>query len=429
MENEIVEKKTRSLRSLVAIFAGGNVISMLLRMVGGVLTARFVLPGELGLFNGIGLVLGYLPFLQLGILNGLGRELPYNIGMGQRDKAEEIAAAAQAWSLIVGGGTAFCLLLIAGWQGLNSEWELAAGWATFSVGAFFLFYAQNYLQVTYRTSGDFARLAFVNVMSSLTGLVLVSLVWLYGFYGLCLKTIGVSLISFLLLWRWRPISIGPQWNKKHIHQLFKVGLPIFGVGQLYAWWLVLNSTLVLHYMGAEGLGLFQISILTLTTIEMLPKSLGQISYPKMVSDFGKNNSLSRLIKMIILPITWLIAVMVPIVFIGWWLLPHFIEIVLPNYIAGVSAAQWSLVAGFLISFSPMNNIFNVVKQQRTYGIAIVIGIFSYLLGLCLLFLSSGPYLEAFPQALIAGRAAFLTTSYVFLFRLKKNGHPNFEPQS
>ena len=83
--------------------AGGNVISLLLRMVGGILQAKCVLPAVLGLYNSINLVLGYAPFLQLGILNGINRELPYYVGKGDRQRVNELAAAAQAWALAVGG--------------------------------------------------------------------------------------------------------------------------------------------------------------------------------------------------------------------------------------------------------------------------------------------------------------------------------------
>jgi hypothetical protein len=86
MTGDRIKNGGYSLCSLVAIFGGGNFLSMFLRIAGGVLTARFVLPSELGLFNGIGLVLGYLPFLQLGVLKDLGRELPYYIGKGQKTK-------------------------------------------------------------------------------------------------------------------------------------------------------------------------------------------------------------------------------------------------------------------------------------------------------------------------------------------------------
>ena len=69
---------------LVGSLAGGNIVNFCLRLIGGVLQARFVSPSVLGLFNGIGLVLGYVPFLQLGILNGLNRVISLHIKLKKR---------------------------------------------------------------------------------------------------------------------------------------------------------------------------------------------------------------------------------------------------------------------------------------------------------------------------------------------------------
>src|SRR5271157_3785644 len=134
------ETKKPSILFLVSSLVGGNFVSMLLRMVGGVLQAKCVLPAVLGMYNSIGLVLGYAPFLQLGILNGINRELPYFIGKGDRQRVNELAAAAQAWALAVGGIVGIALSGVGCWQLVHAEWELAAGWFTNAVLAVLLFY-------------------------------------------------------------------------------------------------------------------------------------------------------------------------------------------------------------------------------------------------------------------------------------------------
>ncbi|MBL0225446.1 MAG: hypothetical protein IPQ16_07675 [Geobacteraceae bacterium] len=133
------ESKLPSLRKLTAVFAGGNFLSMIIRLSGGFLTARLSDPAVLGLFNGIGLVIGYVPFLQLGVLNGLNRELPYYIGSGDKEHAHALAATAQAWALIVGSVTTAGLLIYSIWHLASGSMDLAAGWFTNAVGAFLFF--------------------------------------------------------------------------------------------------------------------------------------------------------------------------------------------------------------------------------------------------------------------------------------------------
>jgi O-antigen/teichoic acid export membrane protein len=271
----VKEKKTTdiSIKSLTAVFAGGNFLGMALRVLAGFLAARFVEPAVLGLFNGIGLVLGYAPFLQMGILNGLNRELPYYIGRGERERAESLTASAQVWAKSVGCIVGFTLLIVACYHAVFSRWELAAGWATYAFGAWALFYGQFYLQTTYRTHGDFAKLALINVAQNALSLILVVSIWLFGFYGLCLRSLIVAIVAQWLLWHWRPLKVNARWNKDNIIHLFKIGAPIFIVGQVYAWWIVLDSTLVLKYVGTKGLGLYQLAIMLGQALELFPNAL------------------------------------------------------------------------------------------------------------------------------------------------------------
>ena len=182
-----------SFRYLVGALAGGNLVSSILRMAGGLLQARFTAPDMLGLFNGIGLIQGYTRFLQLGILNGLNRELPYYYGKGDHQRVQALAAVALAWALVLGTTVALALCGIAGWYLVHGDGWMAAAWLANAVVAFQFFYGSMYLQSTYRTAHDFARLSLVNVIQHVLALALVVLVAFMNFYGLCLRMILVAL--------------------------------------------------------------------------------------------------------------------------------------------------------------------------------------------------------------------------------------------
>jgi O-antigen/teichoic acid export membrane protein len=391
-------------------------VAMALRMASGVLTARVILPSVLGLFNGMGLVLGYAPFFQLGILNGLNRELPYFVGKGDQGRVRDLAAAAQAWAIAVGCAVAAALLAVSCWYALGGKWSLAAGWAATALGAWFLFYSQNYLQTTYRTRGDFARLAFVNVTTSSVTLALVATVWLFGFYGLCLRAAAVGLVELGLLWHWRPVRVRPMWNGASILHLLKVGAPIFGVGQLYAWWTVLDSTMVLRFEGVKGLGLYSLALMSGSALQLLPDSVSQILYPQMAEEYGRGGKLPRLLKIPVRPISFLLLGMIPLAVLGWIAAAPLVAWILPNYSAGVPAARWAMVAPVIVSFSPALMAFNVVRRQDLYALAMVAGIASYL-GSVLGLRALGGGLESFPKAMAFGRLVFIGLCYLMLYRL------------
>jgi O-antigen/teichoic acid export membrane protein len=410
----------RSVVFLAGSLAGGNIIAMALRMVGGVLLGRFISPAALGLFNGIGLVLGYAPVLQAGILNGLNRELPYFVGAGDRQKVKELAAAAQAWALLIAGVVALSLLGIAAWDYAHGQPERAAAWAANSIMAFFLFYGTYYLQNTFRSAHNFARLAVANVVESTFALLLLVAVAFLGFYGLCIRSVLVGTAGFLLLYYWRPIRVGPRWNFSHLKHLLVIGAPIFAVGQIYTLWGgVINSTLVLRLSGTEGMGLYAMVALAWASLDLIPQAVAQVIYPRMAEEYGRSSELTRLVEIARKPMLLTFAALIPLVAIAWVAVGPLMRILIPNFADAVPAMRWALLIPLASSFQPLNSLFNVIRRQDLYMAAIAFGMAVYG-GSLLLFAKNGPVsLTAFPQALLIGRAAYLLLSYYFIGRVKK----------
>ena len=403
---------------LIGALAGGNVVATSIKMVSGILTARLVEPAVLGLFNGIGLVMGYVPFFQLGISNGLNRELPYHIGKNDTERARELAAAAQSWMIIIGIITAVALLVLTGLKLIRGELWSAAGWGTHVILVFLYFYGTCYLQTTYRTSHDFAKLALINVIQAIVALLLLVLVWMMSFYGLCLRGILSIVITTTLLYWWRPLRVGPLWNLRHLKHLFIVGAPIFAVGQIYAWWTVINQTLVLYYTGTHGMGLYTMVTMTTSTIALLPQAMVEVTYPRMAERYGAGGNIDDMFRMALKPMLLCALGMIPLVAAAWWLVEPLVRIVVPKYVEAVPAMKWSLIQPIVMCFAPLNNIFNVMGKQGLFFIAILIGMCSYGGSLLWLF-SHGLYLAAFPQAMLIGYTALVVICYIFLFNMKK----------
>jgi O-antigen/teichoic acid export membrane protein len=400
----------RTVFALVTALVGGNIVATVVKMICGVVTARYVEPALMGLFTGIALVQGYIPFLQLGILNGLNRELPYYVGKGDQQRVRDLAAAAQAWALMLGGGVAFILLGVAVWQGVCGRWMQSAGWVTNAVTAFFLFYGTYYLQITFRTRGDFARLALINVLQSVASLALVVLVWWLAFYGLCLRALIVVFVQLALLWHWRPVKVSPRLQKEPFIHLLKIGAPIFAVGQVYAYWGTLDATLLLVHCGTRSLGLYSLAAMASTTVLMLPLALSQVLYPQMAEQYGKTHDIRVIVKSSLRPMAFSFLVMSGLTAVGWFLAPPVVRLLVPKYTDGIAAVQWSLLTAPVMCLQPINNVFNVVKRQDLFAVAIGLGMASYY-GSLMWLIRGGPELIAFPQAMLVGKCVFIVASY------------------
>lgn len=408
-----MKEKPPSLVRVSAIFAGGNLVATVLRLLAGILTSRAVDPSILGLFNGIGLVRGYAPFLQAGVSNGLNRELPYFVGKGDRKQAEALAATAQAWVFLVSSGAVLILFGVAGWNVVHGRYELALGWALFIFPVIGVLFGDFYLRVLYATHGQFPRLSFITVLVAGASVVTVALVWWLGFTGLCLRVALIAVLMLGLLWHWCPLRIRPRWRWQDLRLLFATGIPIFAVGQLAAWWSVLDSTLVLAYAGTQGLGLYALANMAGPTVALLPQAMSNVVYPRMSEEYGKTERVGPLVRMVAMPTLLTTAVTGVVVVVGWVLTPPVVRFILPKYVEGIPAAQWSIVAISALALSPVNNIFNVVKKQGRYGLAILTGMGIYFITLKWL-IRDGVSLEAFPQAMAAGRFAFVVVCYVLI---------------
>ena len=401
---------TISIKRLLAVFAGGNLFCLILRLVGGLLVARVTRPEVLGLFNGLSLVLGYIPFLQLGVINGLNRELPYYIGLGDKQKADALAACAQAWALLVGSAVGVVLLLVAIFQFFTGRNELAFGWLTQAWMAFQVIFTQFYLLVIFRTGGSFHRLTTSNVIQAVSSFLLIGVVWLYGFYGLCIRAVLVTLVALYTLWKWRPLKVKTAWDTESFKHLLKIGAPIICAGQIYAWWIVLDSTLVLRCKGVHGLGIYAVAIMTTSVIELIPTSLSQICYPRMADEYGRTGSLRAVTQIIKKPMLYLGLAYIPLAFTGWFIAPLAISILLPKYAESIRAVQWSCIASALLVLLPINLVFLVIKRIHYYLVATIIGIGAYALAVLVLYKHNHD-LTVFPKSLIIGRILFFIVCF------------------
>ncbi len=374
----------------------------------------------LGLFGFLNMVGEYASMSQLGVFNGLNRELPYYSGKGDRRRVNELAAAAQAWAIVVSLLVALAMLPLAVWYGIQGDMWRAVGWLTNAIFAFMLFYSAqpiSYLQVTYRTGHDFARLAMVGVVQNAVGLALVVLVAFFNFYGMCLRMLLTFGVAAVLLHYMRPLRVGPKWNTVHLKHLLGVGLPIFGVGLLYYWWAtLLNKTLVWVYTGERGMGLYYNVITAATMLELLPQAVSQVVYPRMSEKYGRTGKLQGLLGMTAKPMALTALGMIPVIAVSWWLVEPAMRLVLPKYIEAVPAMRWGLLAPFISSFAPVTLVFNVVRRQDLYVVAILLGVAMYW-GCLLWLLRGGVTLMAFPQAMLMGQAVYMLSSYALVLYL------------
>ena len=97
----------------------------------------------------------------------------------------------------------------------------------------------------------------------------------------------------------------------------------------------------------------------------------------MAEHYGRTGQVGDLIRMSVKPTVLSVSGMVPLVVIGWLAVDPVIRWILPAYVDAVPAIRWSLLVPVALSFCPVCNIYNVVRRQDLYFLAIVLGIAAY----------------------------------------------------
>lgn len=353
---------TIALKSVGKVISG-NIATNLITMVTSILIARWVVPYDMGVWNTALLVTLYSPTLQLGVFNGLNRELPYLIGAGDKNSALRMAEAAYAWSWLLIGISILCGTLVAVWFWTKGQpvWCLTSIAVTVLVVCL---WPTLYFTTTYRTHAEFGRLAKNTVAVALAGFVLAMLVWRFHYDGLILRASLLSILGVAALYYRRPVPVKPQWGISQLVQLAKVGIPIWLVGQLGVFFMSLDRLMLVK--STQVLGYFTIAIQVGTFVRMIPGAFSIVLYPQMAHRYGESHCAMDIWRIarkgaLAASVLGLLAGAC-----GWFLLPIFVRLVLPKYTPGIRAAQWSGFLGLAMGLYLFDNVYNVIKRQDLY---------------------------------------------------------------
>jgi O-antigen/teichoic acid export membrane protein len=277
--------------------------------------------------------------------------------------------------------------------------------AAFGVGATVLLtWPSTYLNTTYRTHAEFARLAINTTVGAAVGLLLVVLVRFYGFNGLVIRAILLSGVSLAILYYRQPMSVKPRWNTKSMIQLVKVGFPIYMVGQLYAFFTTLDRLVLVRQ--TEALGYYTLAIQVGAAARILPGSFGSVVYPRMAHRYGETGRASDLWRMGLRTGAAATLVGAGIGALIWIVVPALVRGFLPRYAPGIPAAQWAGLLGMAMGFFAPAHIFNVIKRQDLYIAGWIVGAAAFLLVFSLLSKIGGfARATSSAQAMLAGTLA------------------------
>ncbi len=341
------------------------------QLISGVVIVHYVDPRDVGMWYSAALALTYAFFILAGVQNGLSRELPYYLGANNEGMARRLAATTLFYTLggcvlAVAAGIATIAVLV--WKHADTHLTYAAAAVTLLVA--FKFY-QNYLFVTFRSKNSFIDLAKVQMWQAAIMIgALLLLFWGYG--GLLLRFVIVAGLSLYLMHRARPMPVQPEWRNDAFVMLFKTGTPIFVTDYVFNCAATIDKMVLLRFGGVEQVGLYALAVSIFSAFQVLPQSIAHYAYPRMSHHYGRTNNPRMLWGLAWKTSLIVVASMLQVAFLGWWLLPFGVRWVFPKYVAGTHAGQIALLTAVAYGATQGANALSSLKAWShliTYQIA------------------------------------------------------------
>lgn len=357
-------------------------VSTALRFFGGIIQGRFIGPETLGYYTKFTILPGYLFFLHLGVFTSLARQYPYFIGKGEKETASCYAANALGWThlLCMIHTVIFSILCI--WTASHGDLYATLGWGTqimVSISSLYMFY----LGSTYRNSNEFVTWSKALVISSITSVLLLPLVALYHFAGVCARYAWPNFVSLIYAHLHRPLKIKPQFNQALLKKMIIFGAPLMVFAYISTnLWDALTRTYILRMVDEKALGIFAFSGMLCTGITVVATSISQVFHPRIAMLYGSSHkdmaiSFRYCTKCCIFGA----ALVLPFIGLTYWLIDPVINLFLPKYIECIPVTRYLCWLSLVPVIDLPKQLLIVAKKKKEFGISVVI---SFLLFVSLL---------------------------------------------
>ena len=384
-----------SFRSLAQVLGGRRNVSdvgwmmyaqlytQMATVVSGIVVARYVVPGEYGVWVAVNLFLPYLQWLQLGIPNGLGRQLPLLLGQEAFDFADKIIGTT-LWCALVTGVLGTCIAAVLIWKlGTANPLVYLMLIQIFTQG-----FASTLLVIA-RSFGRFRNAAIVLNISStamLLGVVLVYWFHLDGlFYRLCITQLAI-VIGYTYAVR---DKLNLRWDTKCVWLLVKDGFPIFLAGYVMSLGAVAGRSVVALRLPLVELGNYGFAAFVQSGFTSLNSGILDTLYPQMAHDFGRYGQPRRLLRYVWRHQIWIVLVALLPGAAVYILLPWFIKLAAPHYLAAIPVARILLVGTATMMFSiSWGNLLNAIGKAWAYVVFLAVNM-ALIWGLAMLLTQAG----------------------------------------
>ena len=369
-------------------FGGSLYFTKLVTIPCSVITARILGPLMMGTWNSFNLILYYGSFLQLGVFDGMTREIPYAKGRGELGKGRDYSEMGFTLSLIAASVGMIALLVGSIFLKDRVDPVVNLGIQVMAI-VFFFYHLYGFYEYLFRAEQNFVLISRVKMLYAL-GLAIFQVLGaaIYGIQGLLVGVLLANIMIVILLFLRQPVPL--KWPAfSTIGALMRSGMPMLLNGMATSVLATFDRIIILAFLGRKELGYYAIAHLAANLIDFIPATIYNVFLPRIMKKIGQTKDPHSLNNYWLEPLL-IISLILPICAgFAWLLAPVALMILLPQYLPGLQALK-ILVFGVLFGAVPIlsRNLFVALDKQRrvlgAYAVAIAMSV-----GLNYLFLKLG----------------------------------------
>lgn len=333
-------------------------------IVNGILLRRFLGPANMGIWSFLQVIQNYAKHAGLGVTTATARDVPYYLGKGDTEKANEIKNLVFTFtfftSLIAAAGIVIYALL------RRETYSQPIILGLIVVAAIVVLQRiYNLYVVLLRAYKEFIFAGKLNVVSSIVTLSMtVLLVWKFQLYGFFAGLILHYLIVLLFILKQKPYRFSLFFDWKKLRPLLNLGTAMLIADILRTVIVSIDRIMIAKFLGFTALGYYSVALMANNYLYALPNMLGIIFFPHFQEVFAKNDDprdLEKYLREPTLCVAYVFPLLMAAVWIGSeWLIP----VLLPQYINGIPALRLLVLASYFTALiHPFMNYIITVRRH------------------------------------------------------------------
>ena len=397
----------REIITNISRHASSRYFSQFLGFFTSTLMRRFLGHYYMGIWQILGVILGYSTWANLGTENAVFYKLPMARGSGDDAEAENVKNVVFSFVACVSIALSSLTLVIALIMRTMLPRELFIGLLAVSA-LIVLQRVYTYHVMLLRANKNFTVLSLSIAFDAAVNLLLVIFfVSHMRLYGLYIVVMAMPVLNVMFIRLFSPYQIRYDLKLNKLISYIRFGLPIFlgnVVDQLLK---SIDKIMIAKMMGLVPVGLYSLTSMATNYTTEASKNFSIVITPYFLEDYGKSKDIRKVSKYLVTSAEIMSCFMATLLGAIYLAVPVFVTHILPQFKDGIMAMRISLLAAFFQMASPQSTNFLIAvdKQMRLLVI----------LGLGLLVNIVGNYLLLSHGYGISGASAATALSSLIIF--------------